>query len=103
MPNPVSIVRWTALIEGVSFIVLLGIAMPLKYLADQPAAVTYVGSAHGALFVILAAMMPWLMISARWPWTRAALVMTAALIPFGPFLIDQRMRAYEREYLANPQ
>src|SRR5690606_39635762 len=38
--------------EGVSFLVLLGVAMPLKYLAGQPAAVQVVGMAHGVLFLL---------------------------------------------------
>lgn len=96
--NPVTVVRWTALTEGVSYLILLGIAMPLKYLADQPAAVTWTGWVHGALFVGLCALLPWAMWRARWRWTRAALVVIAALIPFGPFIIDPRVRAWEREF-----
>ena len=47
--------RLVALLEGSSFLVLLFIAMPLKYLADQPLAVRIVGSIHGLLFVIFMA------------------------------------------------
>jgi len=97
-PNPVTIVRWTALAEGVSYLVLLGIAMPLKYLADQPNAVTYTGWVHGALFIALCAMLPWVMLRAGWRWTRAALIVIAALLPFGPFLIDPKVRRYELEF-----
>jgi len=43
--------RTIALIEGISFIVLLGIAMPLKYLAGMPQAVTFAGWLHGMLFI----------------------------------------------------
>lgn len=100
--NPVSIVRWTALVEGVSFLVLLGIAMPLKYLADQPAAVTYTGWVHGALFVALCGMLPWVMIKAGWHWTRAALIVIAALVPFGPFILDPRVRRWESEFSGTP-
>ncbi len=44
-------------IEGVSLLLLLGVAMPLKYLAGQPLAVTVVGSVHGALWVIYMVML----------------------------------------------
>ena len=44
--------RKAGIAEGISFLVLLGIAMPLKYLFDQPMAVTIVGWAHGVLFVV---------------------------------------------------
>jgi integral membrane protein len=84
-------------LEGVSFLVLLGIAMPLKYLAGLPLAVKVVGWAHGALFV-------WFVIALLAAWRRAKLtiaqtlmVFVAALLPFGPFVIDRRL---EREMTA---
>ena len=43
--------RKIAMAEGVSFLVLLLIAMPLKYMADYPKAVTIVGGLHGVLFI----------------------------------------------------
>ena len=78
-------------IEGVSFLLLLGIAMPLKYLAGWPLAVRVIGSAHGAMFIAF--------LWALWgAWRRAglpirlgALVFVASLMPFGPFLIDERL------------
>ena len=45
--------RLASLLDGISYIILLGIAMPLKYLADMPLAVRIVGSAHGFLWVAL--------------------------------------------------
>ena len=44
--------RWTALAEAVSYLVLLGIAMPLKYIWQMPMAVKITGSIHGGLFVL---------------------------------------------------
>src|SRR5438552_3773981 len=41
--------------EGVSFLVLLGIAMPLKYFAGMPLAVTIVGAIHGLLWILYVA------------------------------------------------
>ena len=49
--HPISILRLTGIIDGLSLIVLLFIAMPLKYMADIPLAVTIVGSLHGGIFV----------------------------------------------------
>ena len=51
MKKTFSLFRKVAIAEGISFFVLLSIAMPLKYLADMPMAVTIVGSLHGVLFV----------------------------------------------------
>jgi integral membrane protein len=50
--NPIGRLRLIGLLEGSSFLILLGIAMPLKYAAGMPLAVKYVGWAHGALFLL---------------------------------------------------
>jgi integral membrane protein len=96
--NPIPFLRITALVEGTSFLVLLGIAMPLKYFAGLPAAVKGVGWIHGLLFVLFCASLVWTSRAARWSLGRAALVFVAALVPFGPFAIDRRMKRYEAEF-----
>lgn len=77
--------------EGVSFLVLLGIAMPLKYYANEPGAVRVVGMAHGVLFILYG----WAAIQAslehRWTWKRTAIVLAASLLPAGPFVVDARI------------
>jgi integral membrane protein len=78
-------------IEGVSFLVLLGIAMPLKYLAGLPLAVKLVGWAHGVLFIALCGVLWQARRDARLSLAQTALVFAAALVPFGPFLIDGRL------------
>jgi integral membrane protein len=78
-------------VEGVSFLVLLGIAMPLKYLAGLPLAVKVVGWAHGVLFIALLVVLWQAKRDARLSFSQAALVFVAALVPFGPFLIDGRL------------
>lgn len=97
-PSPhdaVGRVRLLGMIEGVSFLLLLLVAMPLKYLADQPLAVRYVGWLHGLLFIAL-------LLALFDAWGRKALtlrqcaaVFLAALLPFGPFLIDRRLARSE--------
>jgi integral membrane protein len=96
--NPIAFLRLAALVEGVSFLVLLGVAMPLKYFAGLPAAVKVVGWVHGLLFVVLCVALANATAVARWPLGRAALVFVAALLPFGPFVVDRRMRQYELEF-----
>jgi integral membrane protein len=91
----VALLRRIALAEGVSFLVLLGIAMPLKYLAGMGAAVRYVGWAHGLLFIALCLVLVQVLMRTDWPLKRAALVFVAALLPFGPFVLDRRMREWE--------
>ena len=76
--------------------VLLGIAMPLKYLAGLPLAVKVVGWAHGLLFVVLLMVLGVVTYLARWPLRKAGVVVLAALLPFGPFVIDRRLREAAR-------
>ena len=52
MKNSLHILRFIGLLEGISFLVLLGIAMPLKYYMNKPETVKIVGMAHGVLFVL---------------------------------------------------
>lgn len=89
--------RVVGLIEGVSFLILLGIAMPLKYIWDLPLAVKIVGWTHGLLFMGFALLLLIAMIEAKWSLKRGAFYLTAALVPFGPFLVDKRLRRHADE------
>ncbi|MFY8215549.1 MAG: DUF3817 domain-containing protein [Chthoniobacterales bacterium] len=89
---PVGRLRMIALIEGVSFLLLLGIAMPLKYGWGYDQAVRWTGWAHGLLFVLFCVALALAMQAAKWPIWKAGIVFVAALLPFGPFLIDHRLR-----------
>ena len=81
--------RRLGLVEGVSTLVLFGIAMPLKYMANMPKAVSVAGSLHGALFVGLVLML--MMAIDRVPISRGLALMgiVAAVVPFGPFVFDR--------------
>lgn len=95
--------RAIGLVEGVSYLVLLGVAMPLKYFAGQPGAVKVVGWAHGALFVLLGLALLQVQITTRWNLVRSVVVFVAALLPFGPFLIDRSLKTWEEEWHGNRQ
>jgi integral membrane protein len=91
LTNPLARLRLIGLLEGLSFLVLLLIAMPLKYAADQPLAVRYVGMAHGVLFLLyLLALLP-VALDYRWSWRTGALAVLASLLPGGPFVFDHRV------------
>lgn len=72
--------------------------MPLKYVAGWPLAVKVVGWIHGVLFVIFGCALLRVWIQARWPFGRTVLVFIAALLPFGPFVVDRRMREWEADF-----
>lgn len=86
--SPICRLRTIGIIEGLSFLVLLGIAMPLKYLAGMPEVVTIVGWVHGVLFMALCAALLSATRVAQWRLQQAGRVLVAALLPFGPFVID---------------
>lgn len=93
--HPVGRVRLAALADGVSYLVLLGIAMPLKYLAGQPEAVRVVGSIHGGLVIALMLFLLLALIDRALGFRQAVIVFLASLVPFGPFLIDRRLALRE--------
>jgi len=96
MTNPKSsFLRATAWLEALSFLVLLGVAMPLKHLAGMPMAVKVVGWIHGVLFMIFCVALFCAMIRHRWSPARASAIFIVALIPFGPFVFDRRIAGWE--------
>ena len=87
--------RKAAIAEGISFLVLLGIAMPLKYLAKIPAAVTIVGSLHGLLFVIFM-VLAWetkTNYNKSIGWMGKAFL--ASILPFGTIVMDKQWKNEE--------
>ncbi|HEX9996344.1 MAG TPA: DUF3817 domain-containing protein [Abditibacterium sp.] len=93
MNSPVETrLRLLGLCEGWSFVVLVLVAMPLKYLFQRPEAVRVVGSIHGGLFVLY--VLAVLVVAAlhRWHLRRTFLALVASVIPFGPFLLDGRLK-----------
>ena len=81
--------------EGWSFGTLLLIAMPLKYGFQMPEAVRIVGSIHGALFVLYVLAVLIVARLHRWHLRRVFLALLASVIPFGPFLLDNRLKKFE--------
>jgi integral membrane protein len=83
--------RVIGLWEGISFLVLLGIAMPLKYFADWPLAVRVVGLAHGVLFVLYLVAAMQAAREHKWGWQRVGLVFAASVLPAGPFIVEAKI------------
>ncbi len=85
--------RLASILDGISYLVLLGIAMPLKYLAGQPLAVRVVGSVHGLLFLALCACLLEVLLRKRLSFAWCALVFLCSLVPFAPFFLDRKLRS----------
>ena len=79
-------------IEGISYLLLLGVAMPMKYYFGIPEAVKTVGMAHGVLFVAYCLLLAPCMKKFNWTLKFGALLFIATLIPFGTFVSDRKLR-----------
>ena len=90
--------RKTAFVEGISYLVLLLIAMPLKYFAGRPLAVTIVGGLHGFLFVafIILALVTMIQYKRTFGWLIKSFI--ASILPFGTFWMDNTQ--WKKEELA---
>ncbi|MDC2866742.1 MULTISPECIES: DUF3817 domain-containing protein [unclassified Bacillus (in: firmicutes)] len=92
LSTPIGRLRVIGVLEGISFLILLFIAMPLKYFADFPKAVTVTGMAHGVLFIlfIFAVIQVTTIHNKSKLWAFGALV--ASVIPFGTFVLDAKLK-----------
>ena len=88
--------RLIGMIEGTSFLVLLFIAMPIKYIGHVEEAVKIPGMAHGVLFILYCIALIDTRLAVNWTLKRTAIAFGAALIPFGPFLMDKSLRQEDK-------
>ena len=96
MDKKLSWLRKAGIAEGISFLVLLGIAMPLKYIFKFPMAVKICGWAHGILFVAFL-FLAWEVKTDRnrsMKWFATAFL--AAIIPTGTFFFDKKLKEEEK-------
>ncbi|MCA9648755.1 MAG: DUF3817 domain-containing protein [Myxococcales bacterium] len=96
MNDPLHRLFWVGRLEGVSFLLLLGVAMPLKYLADLPQLVTWVGWAHGLLFVGFIAALGSAHRHEGWSWPTLLGGLAASVLPTGTFVLEARLRKRPR-------
>lgn len=98
MTNPITQFRCVAIAEGLSYLLLLGWAMPLKYVYGQPKAVQIVGAIHGGLFLLYILTILLAGRQGRWSWARMVEAFIASLLPFGPFYLEYK---YQAEFAGN--
>ncbi|MFN4083001.1 MAG: DUF3817 domain-containing protein [Bacteroidia bacterium] len=84
-----------AVTEGWSYLILLFIAMPLKYFLHFDLAVKVIGWAHGVLFIAYMVMLLQIWIKLKWPFLKVFWAGIAAFIPFATFILEKQLK---REY-----
>ncbi len=86
--------RLVALLEGLSFLILLFVAMPLKYIWGMEEAVRIVGMAHGLLFVAYLLLLVVVKAALNWSNKLTVLSLLASVLPFGTFYADKKWWNY---------
>ena len=89
-------IRIVGLLEGLSFLLLLFIAMPVKYMLGNPILVKYVGMGHGVLFVAFLAVLFIVCEKQKWSIKMFILGLVASILPFGPFVFDKKLKKLEQ-------
>lgn len=84
--------RLVGLLEGTSFLYLVFVAMPQKWIGGNEEAIKIPGWIHGLLFIVLCGALVFAWRQSDWSWRQAAKVFVAALLPFGPFVIEPWLR-----------
>lgn len=85
-----NIFRMVALLEGVSYILLLFIATPVKYLLDDPQYVKLLGMPHGLLFMAYITLAFMMKKDFSWNNSQFGIILLASIIPFGTFYVDRK-------------
>ncbi len=92
MNSDISRLRLISILEGISYLLLLSVAMPLKYVFGIAMAVKIVGMAHGFLCIILILAIAKAQINYRWNARISLMVFIASLLPFGAFWMDHKLK-----------
>src|SRR5689334_9151070 len=99
--NSIRNLRVIGILEGISFLVLLCIAMPMKYLMDIPQAVKFVGWAHGVLFMLYIPAVFLARRAMQWSFFQFLIALAASIVPLGTFILDKQLIRREKELVQN--
>ncbi len=83
--------RLLGFLEGLSYIALLGIGMPLKYIYSLPMPNLIIGTIHGILFIVYCIWVLIVKSERQWHLTRTFWALFASLVPFGTFIADYKI------------
>lgn len=83
--------RLIGFIEGMSYILLIGVCMPLKYIYEIPEPTRYMGMAHGVLFIYFCLLVLVVGKQRSWSLVKIGLALLSSLIPFGTFVADVKL------------
>lgn len=88
--------RILSILEGISFLFLLGVAMPLKYIWDNPILMKFAGMSHGILFILFVVVLFIVCEKMKWSLSMFLTGLVAALLPFAPFWFDYKLKKMQQ-------
>ncbi len=91
LKTQIGVLRLTAFLEGLSFLAILFVTMPLKYLADMPGPNQMIGMVHGILFIAYIALVFMVKSDVKWNLKTTFWALLASIIPFGTFYADHKI------------
>ena len=94
--------RVMAYVVGVLLLILTLVAMPLKYVWNDPTMVAVVGPIHGFVYMVYLVVAFHLAVLARWPWKYTILILLAGTVPFLSFVAERSVTHRVRAALAAP-
>lgn len=81
--------RLVAFLEGISLLLLFGLAMPIKYMLGEPLLVEIIGMAHGVLFLLYVGLVLGIQQTCKWSIKHTFMALVASFLPFGTFYMDK--------------
>jgi len=84
------IFRIISYLEGISYLLILFVTMPLKYLFDSPEPNKIIGMAHGVLFLLYIVFAIIIKPEKQWSYKTLGIVLICSIIPFGTFWMDKK-------------
>ena len=100
LPSDLRAFRVMSIITGIGLLVLVLVAVPLRYLGDQPQFSETYSPIHGAIYMAYAAVVVWVTSRRGWSPLKGVLVILAGAVPFASFVVERRVIATEQEKLA---
>ena len=91
--NSLKIFRFISIAEGISAILLFGVAMPLKYIFAKPFLISSVGMAHGVLFIAFVLLSIIYKFKVRWSSFDFIIILICSFVPLGTFYVDKKYLA----------
>ena len=86
----ITIFRLISYLEGISYLLILFVTMPLKYLFASPDPNKVIGMAHGVLFLLYIVMAFLVKSEKKWNAKTLIIVLACSIIPFGTFWMDKK-------------